>query len=82
MPTINLNDATPPAPAGYQNVRWQAVAPPIALAIVGVANSGGLFEIVRPELADDLLIGDSVTVVCLRLSGDPGAMAGAGMWST
>jgi hypothetical protein len=63
MPTINLNDATPAAPAGYQNVKWQAVAPPVALAIVGVTNAGGLFKIALGS-TDDLVNNDSVTVVC------------------
>ena len=63
MPTINLNNDTPAAPSGETNVNWQAVSPPEALAIIGVSDSGGLFEI---ELGstDYLVTNDSVVVVC------------------
>lgn len=63
MPTINLNNATPAPPSGETNVNWRAASPPEALSIIGVSDSGGLFEI---ELAstDYLVTGDSAVIVC------------------
>lgn len=45
MGQINLNDANPAAPSGYQNVKWQAVANPSVLAITAVSDNAGSFEI-------------------------------------